>query len=138
MIDAFYSALYTRLAAGTALTALVGGTTSPKIYHNQAPEDVDPPFLVYTWMGGGYTHETPGVWADGVLMVMAFSEVDQKSAGAIAQAVFNLLDRQPLTVTGWGNPALFAEAPHVQEDVTDESGITTYQCGDEYRIMLNK
>lgn len=138
VIGAFWTALYSRLTSGTALTSLVGGTASPRIYHNQAPDGATLPYVVFNWQGGGYQHSTPSIDADGVLTIQAYSRINQVQAGSISAAVFSLLDRLPLTITGWGNPALFAETPHLQADYTDPSGLTTYSCGDTYRVYLDK
>mgnify|MGYP001454405751 CR=1 FL=1 len=138
MINAFWTALYGRLAGGTALTSLIGGTATPRIYHNQAPDGATLPYVVYNWQGGGYQHTTPSVDVDGVLTVQAYSRVGQVQAGTISSAVFDLLDRLPLTVTGWANIGFFAESPHLQANYTDPSGLTTYSCGEMYRVYLDR
>ena len=135
MIPAFWTALYSRLASGTALTALLGGTA---IYHAQAPDGKALPYVIYSWQGGGYGHDSRHVDADGLVYVRAYSKVSQNQAGSISDAVFSLLDRLPLTVTGWNNAQLMAESPHLQFNHTDESGLTTYSSGDEYRIQIDK
>jgi hypothetical protein len=137
MINAFWSALQSRLAAGTALTALLGGTANPRIYHNKAPDGTPMPFVVYQWQGGGFNHDTPHNNAEGVVTVQAYSKVNEVEAGSISEQVFALLDRQPLTVSGWANPMLFAEQPHLQADLVSKTGAYTYSCGDMYRIMLD-
>ena len=135
MVGAFWTALYGRLAGGTALTTLLGGTA---IYHAQAPEGKALPYVIFSWQGGGYGHSSPHVDANGVVYIRAYSKVSQAQAGAISEEVFNLLDRKPLTVTGWSNAQLMAESPHIQFNDTDESGVTTYSCGEEYRILIDK
>jgi hypothetical protein len=135
MINAFWTALYGRLSGGTALTTLLGGTA---IYHAQAPEGKALPYVVFSWQGGGYGHSSRHVDADGVVYIRAYSRVSEAQAGAISEAVFNLIDRQPLTVTGWNNAQLMAESPHIQFAETDESGLTTYSCGEEYRVLIDK
>ena len=93
---------------------------------------------MFSWQGGGYQHDTPSVDVNGVLYIRAYSRVSQAQAGSISEAAFALLDRQPLTVTGWANIGLFAEAPHLQFNETDASGLMTYSSGDEYRAILDK
>lgn len=138
MVNAFWTALCSRLAGGTALTQHIGGTAVPRIYHNQAPDGASLPYVIYNWQGGGFQHETPSVDVDGVLTIQAYSSTTQLHAGTISAAVFDLLDRQPLTISGWANVALFAEAPHLQNNYTDESGVTTYSSGDIYRVLLDR
>jgi hypothetical protein len=135
MVNAFWTALYSRLAGGTALTALLGGTY---IYHGQALDGKVPPYVVYSIQGGGYTPTSRHVDANAVIYVRGYSSVSALAAGSISEAVGTLLDRLPLTVTGWTNAELQAEAPHIQFSMTDESGKITWTSGDQYRVLLDK
>jgi hypothetical protein len=135
MNDAFYVALYNRLSSGTALINLLGGTA---IYHNQAPDDVALPYVVFNWQGGGYMHDYPHQQGMGVVSIVCYSGVDQQAASALAEAVYNLLDRYSMSVTGWGTFPIMAEAPHIQQDFVDESGVHNFSCGDMYRAWLDK
>ena len=135
MVNAFWTALYGRLSGGTALTSLLGGTA---IYHAQAPDGKALPYVVFSWQGGGYGHTSPHVDAEGVVYIRGYSKVSEAAAGAISEAVFGLLDRKPLTITGWNNAQLMAESPHIQFAETDASGVTVYSSGDEYRIEINQ
>jgi len=135
MINAFWTALYSRLAGGTALTALLGGTY---IYHGQAPDGQTPPYAVYSIQGGGYTPTSRHVDANAVIYVRGYSDVSALAAGSISEAIFTLLDRLPLTVTGWTNAELIAEAPHIQFSDVDESKKITWTSGDVYRILLDR
>jgi hypothetical protein len=135
MLNALWTALYGRLSGGTALTALLGGTA---IYHNQAPEGAALPYVIYNWQGGGYVQDSPHTDANGIVTVQAFSRISQAQAGSISEVVLTLLNRSNLTVTGYSNFGLTAEAPHLQNNYTDESGLNVYSCGDQYRIMIDK
>ena len=135
MVNAFWTALYGRLSGGTALTTLLGGTA---IYHAQAPDHKPLPYVIFSWQGGGYEHDTAHVTVDGVVYIRGYTRVSEAQAGSISEAVFALLDRQPLTITGWGNAQLMAESPHIQFAETDQSGVTVYSSGDEYRVKLDK
>jgi hypothetical protein len=141
LVNNFYTALYSRLTAGTAANAFLsamGGTASPRVYHGQAPDGAVLPYYIFSWQGGGYQHDTPSVDVNGVVYGRAYSRVSQVQAGSICEAAFALLDRNPLTVTGWANIGLFAESPHLQFAETDPSGVTTYSSGDEFRVYLDR
>lgn len=141
MIPNFWSALYTRLTVGTAANAFltdIGGTAAPRVYHNQAPDGATLPYVIFNWQGGGYQYDSPSIDVNGVLTVMAYSRTGQLQAGSISEAAFALLDRNPLTVSGWTNVGLFGEAPHLSFNGPDESGLTVYSSGDTYRVMLDK
>ena len=138
MNNAIYTALYGRLSAGTALTSLIGGTTNPRIYHDMAKEGTPFPYVLFSWAAGGLTPTSPHVDGNGILYIRAFSKVDDSEAGRIRNAVFDLLDRQPLTVTGWSNSWLAAESPHIELPQTDPSGKIIWSNGDHYRIIIDK
>lgn len=133
-----WAALYSRLAGGTALTLQIGGTAAPRIYHGQAPEASPLPYLIFSWAGGGLTPTTPHTDGEGPIYLRAYSSVSAKEAGNISAAAFALLDRQPLTITGWNNSWLACESPHIEFPSTDESGQTIWTCGDHYRIKIDK
>ena len=138
MNNACWTALYSRLAGGTALTSQVGGTASPRIYHDVAPEKDTLPYVIFSWAGGGMTPTSPHVDGDGVIYVRAYSSVDDSEAGRIRDAVFGLLDRQPLTVTGWSNYWLACEAPNIEFEQPDASGKSIWSSGDHYRLKIDK
>lgn len=134
MNNAVYTALYTRLQ-GTALTSLLAGTTS--IYNVQAPESAALPYVMFSMAAGGYLAQTPHIDADPVLYIRGYAE-SAATAGSIATQIRGLLDRSPLTVTGWDNSWLAAEAPHIEIAETDESGKVIYSAGDHYRLRIDK
>lgn len=138
MNSALYTALYSRLSGGTALTSLIGGTASPRIYKDMAPEGTTLPYVVFSWAGGGYEPTSPHVDGNGVIRVRAFSSTSASSAGSIAAAVFTLLDRLPLTITGWNNSWIAGESPHIELFELDESGLVIWSSGDDYRVRIDK
>lgn len=135
MNAAVYTALYSRLQ-GTALTALLAGTTS--IYNAQAPEGAALPYVVFSQAGGGWVQDTQHTDANDVLYIRGYSETSMASAGSISSQIFTLLNRAPLTITGWSNSWLQGEAPHIEYAEPDESGKVIYSAGDHYRLRIDK
>ena len=132
MNEAVWTSLYGRLSAGTALIGALGGTA---IFRNQAPDGQALPYVVYSWQGGGPQHNTAHQDANGLIYIRAYA-ARASQAGSISALVLTLLDRNPLSPTGWTNFGLMADG-HVEMPYTDESG-TTYASGDTYRILLDK
>jgi hypothetical protein len=140
--NAIYSALYTKLAGGTALAALVGGTAAPRIYHSIAPDNATAPYVVFDWVAGGYSATSQHVEGEGIFRIRAISTAagtGAKEAGAIAKEVYNLLDRSDLgTITGFTHISLFAEPPHIDWTEPTEKGSYISTSGDDYRLRVEK
>lgn len=56
MVDAVQQGIRDTLAAGTALTALIGGTAN--IWYSLAPGSVSPPYLIFNMQVGNEDNET--------------------------------------------------------------------------------
>lgn len=93
--------LYLTLSGGTALTSLLAGTTS--IYHLQAPDDAELPFVTFNIQAGGDENQTPKRRKNNLYYIRAYSETSALNAGSIDAEVDNLLDGQTLSVSGWTN-----------------------------------
>ena len=95
------TAIYSRLQGGTALTSLLAGTTA--IYHIQAPEGQDYPYVVWNTQGGGDTNDTANRLKNLVVYVRAYTAGLNGAAqgGSIDAQVDTLLHLAPLTVSGW-------------------------------------
>lgn len=135
MNNAIWTGLYSKLSGGTALIAALGGTA---IYHQQPPEGAALPYVIFGWAGGGLQPLNSHTLANGIIRIRAFSDVDDSEAGAIRDEVFTLIDKGSLTITGWSQLWLRAEAPHIEMVETDESGVTVWSSGDDYRIIADK
>jgi hypothetical protein len=135
MNEALMIGMGSALCNGTALTALLGGTA---VFRERAPDGQSLPYVIYSWQGGGWQHDTPHQLGNGVMYVRGYSSVSAETAGALSDAIFALLDRKTITITGFTNLQLVAEAPHLAFPETDNSGVTTFSSGDEYRIVFDK
>jgi hypothetical protein len=104
-MNALDSAMYSTLAASTAITALTnGGTASPSVYHFLAPEGADPPYVIYQTQAPSVpfrTHGYPIVYEDVTMTVKAVTEGHSAlQAGTIASNIAALLNGSVLSITG--------------------------------------
>ena len=131
-MNALNAGIYTALSSGTALTALLGGTS---IYHLQAPDDAALPYVVYSWQGGGRVGFVPNL-TDQLEFIRAYGTTAYQ-AGTIDGAITALLDGVAISVTGWTVAML-----HRQDDFesveTLPSGDKTYAMGGIYRVVMDK
>ena len=131
------TALYTRLAgtAGTALTSLLtGGTTTPSVFYNQAPDNISPPYVVFSYPSEIDSNLIKHRLKDIVLRVEGVTNTPAL-AGTIDGVIDTLLNEQELTVTGWTNIWLRRENGfHLVS--TSEAGVRYYQTGADYRVNL--
>jgi hypothetical protein len=129
------SAIYGTLSTGTALTALLAGTTS--IYHLQAPDDAILPYVVFSHAGGGADNYTPKERENIVEFVRAYSGVSALSAGSINAQIRNLLHKKTLTVTGYTN--FWCQKEEYLENIDNlPNGEKVYMQGDHYRIRIEQ
>ena len=131
------SAIYSKLSAGTALTAqlatMTGGTT-PAIFNLRAPKGQSFPYVVYNWQAGGQTDDHDIV--SGVEWVRAYGTISAQ-VGSVYAAFDPLLNHNVLSVTGWTNVSLRREDQfELVEDQPD--GLQVYTCGAFYRVILDK
>ena len=135
--NALNAALYTRLAgtAGTALTSLLtGGTTTPSVFYNQAPDNISPPYVVFSYPSEIDSNLIKHRLKDIVLRVEGVTNTPAL-AGTIDGVIDTLLNEQELTVTGWTNIWLRRENGfHLVS--TSEAGVRYYQTGADYRVNL--
>lgn len=124
------SALYTKLAAGTALITELGGTA---IWDTLAPQDQSLPYLVFFYSGGGDENRSAKRARSLVYTVKAVAESKSK-AEAIDAEVDTLLHQQTLTISGWDNwwTARVADVAFVQS----AGGVLHWHRGGQYRIRI--
>jgi hypothetical protein len=103
-----------------------------------APENATLPYVIFSWAAGGQKSDSPHIDIDGLFYIRAYSSQSAREAGAIRQAMIDLLDRQPLTVTGWTNSWLAAESPHLELTEPPQNGVTVFVDGDHYRLLLDQ
>ena len=125
------SALFSKLAAGTALTTKLGGTA---IYNTLAPQGQATPYVVFFHSAGGDDNTSPRRARSSVYTVKAVSTVGQLNAGEIDDLVDTLLHEQSLTVTGWGNYWLARVADIAYAE--DSGGVLFWHRGGQYRIRI--
>lgn len=129
------NAVYARLIGGTALTALVGGTANPRIYNLIAPSDATLPYVVFTLVDGRIPNASPRQDADYLYQVDAWAE-SRATAEAVQKAIFDVLDRQSVTVAGWSN--YDTKCRGMITTVATEAGRIYWRNAGEYRFMLAK
>lgn len=130
-MNAVASAIYSTLAAGTALTTLLGGTA---IYQQQAPAGAALPYVVFSKQAGGPEYTDPHDRRDLTYFVRAYAE-SAKDAGAIDTAAENLLHRQAITITGW-NVVQCYRTTEFDSVENQQNGEPVYMAGGFYRIRI--
>jgi Protein of unknown function (DUF3168) len=131
--NALNTAIYSTLSAGTALTALLAGSTS--IYNMQAPDGAEFDYAVWNHQGGGDMNLTAHRVKDLVVFVRAYSTTSAARAGSIDAQIDTLLHKQVLSVSGWSNFWLAREEDLATVEVT-EAGNTIWMAGGLYRVRL--
>jgi hypothetical protein len=130
-------ALYTKLKGTSAVTTHVGGSASPRIFHEQAPPDAAYPLVIFSKMAGTKTRafQSPNTFNREVWMVKA---VDRSTSSGIAEAIASAtdaaLDGGTITVTG----KRLSDLAHVGDiEYLEESGDQQYRhCGATYAVVL--
>lgn len=136
IINALGSALYSTLAAGTALTTKLGGTA---IYNTLVPQGTDEPYVVYFLSAGGDDNSSPRRARSMVYTVKAVTADSDANSGLLQGAEIDsllddLLHEQTLTITGWGNywTARTSDISYSQE----AGGVLYWHSGGQYRIRI--
>jgi hypothetical protein len=91
------AALYTTLAGGTALTALLSNGTAG-IYEGAPYEGAAYDYVIYHHQGGGPDNINPSDMENNVWAVQCFSATSAKAAGAIFDQADALLHKKTLTI----------------------------------------
>ena len=132
------SAVYQRLAgtAGTALTSiLAGGTASPSVFFEQAPDNTALPYVVFLYPSEVDDNTSSRRIKD--IVIRAYGVASTPStAGTIDARIDTLLHRSPLgSVGGWTNVWLARENGY-QLVSTDSNGVRYYTSGADYRAVI--
>ena len=125
------SSFYTTLTGGTALTAMLAGTTS--VYHMQAPDEAAFPYVVYNHQGGGPTPINPSRLEDNVWWVRAYSVTSGVNAAQIFEQVDALLHRKNITITG-ATTIWCQREQNIALVENPKTGTKIFTCGGMYRI----
>ena len=127
------SALYSKLTAGTALTALLSGTSA--VYRNLAPDHATLPYVVFSLSAGGPLNRTPSDSREQVYFVRAYAS-GANTAGRIDGEVSSLLHHGSISVSGYTNYLIDRETDFELVE-TPESGDKVYMAGAYYRISID-
>lgn len=131
--NALNAAIYSTLSSGTALTALLAGTTA--IYNMQAVDGATFDYVVFNVQGGGDDNLTAHRTKNLVLFVRGYSSTSAARAGSIDAKVDALLHNAVLNVSGWSNFWSAREEDVSTVEVT-ESGNKIWMAGGMYRLRL--
>lgn len=126
------TAMYSQLSGGTALTGLLGGTA---IYYQQAPDNANLPYVVWSYQSAGYENLTPREMWSGLLWVRGYAATPAL-AGSVDTQIHALLHEKALTVTGWTNFWLVREGDFENVE-TLPNGKKVHMAGGMYRIRLS-
>lgn len=101
-MNAFDVAIYNALAGNSALTTALGGTA---IFQWMAPQNTDPPYVVYNKQAGTPQHTFGGVaYENDLYTVRAVTAGPSASqAGTIARLIDAALADKALTITGYAH-----------------------------------
>jgi hypothetical protein len=125
------TALYTTLAAGTALISELGGTA---IYADYAPDSASLPFVVFSHQGGGPENISPGNLQSDVWQVRGYAET-RAEANRIDGLCTDLLHRKILTVSGYTNIWTVKESNISLVEIPPD-GANVYSAGGLYRVRI--
>lgn len=128
-----HAAIYGKLTAGTALTALLAGTVS--VYHINAPEGAAMPYVIFGLQSGGPINVTPSDIREEVIRVFGVA-ASAKTAGAVDGQVSALLHKGSVTVSPYTTMSLYRETDIEYAELTT-NGERVYVSGGTYRLSLD-
>lgn len=132
-MNALDTAIYTALAAGSALTTTLGGTA---IYNFLAPRDKALPYVIFSQQAGREDNETPRRTTTFRYLVKGVAS-SMLAAGTIADQVDGLLHDAAMSVTGWTNYRMQRDTT-VRYIETTDAGEHVGHAGAVYEIRLSE
>lgn len=139
-MNAVQVALYAKLSAASGLTSLLsGGTADPSIYPGIAPENTDPPYVVYQPQSPSTpVHTMGGVALENALYTVkaVVASREMASAGTIADQIDSALNDQALTVSGHTH-LLCRRVQDIDYPETAPGGQVLQHRGAVYRIVAD-
>lgn len=130
ILDKTSAALYTTLSGGTALTALLAGTSS--IYDTQAPDNATLPYVVFSHQGGGPENIDANALEQNIWYVRAYGTASMKTTTEIFEQADALLNRVNISITGF-NTLWCARESNIKLVENTPSG-KVWSAGALYRI----
>jgi hypothetical protein len=135
VFNALGAAVYTKLTSGTALTALLAGTTS--IYNVEPPYEAPYDYVVFNVQSGAEPNDTQHRIKDITLQVRAYSTALNR-AGSIDAACDALLHKGTLSITGWATVFGLVRSQDIELVEYDESDRPIYTRGGLYDLKIEK
>lgn len=126
-------AIYSKLQSRSQLTSLLAGTTA--IYADQAPDNANFPYVVFSHQGGGDENLDPHRTKNTVKFIRAYSQVSKAQAGSIDAQIDAAMHLQTLSVTGWSN-FWTAREEDLSAVETQPNGQKIYMVGGLYRVRI--
>jgi hypothetical protein len=131
ILDDTSAALFTRMSAGTALTALLPGTAS--IYDTQAPDNATLPFVVFSHTDGGPENLDANNLEINLWYIRVYGSTSAKNTTEVFEQVDNLLNRVNITITGY-NTLWCAREQNIKGIEITPDGSKIWNAGAIYRI----
>lgn len=133
-MNAIDRAIYDTLAGNSALVSALGGTA---IYQWLAPQNADPPYVVYNKQSGTPAHTFRGVaYEDALYTVRAVTAGPSAAqAGTIATLIDQALADKVLTIAGHTN--IFLRRVSDVDYPEDASGVRFSHRGAMYRVLAD-
>jgi hypothetical protein len=128
-------AIFQKLQAGTALTALLAGTAS--IYHLQPPDNTAMPYVIFNLQGGGDENQTPSRMKNLLYFIRGYSSASSAAAGSIDTQVDNLFHGGTIAVSGW-SPFWLNREVDLENIDNLPSGEKAFMAGALYRLRMDK
>jgi hypothetical protein len=127
-------AIYNALAGSTALTTALGGTA---IFQWLAPENRNPPYVVYNKQAGTPIHTFGGVAIENDLYTVRGVTIGPSAVagGTIAKLINDALADRALTITGYTHLYLRRVSDVDYPEVV--AGVRFYHRGAMYRAMAD-
>ena len=125
------NALYSTLAAGTALITALGGTA---IYWTVADQGASFPYCVFFQSTGRDENSSPRR-ARRLIYTVKGVTTDPDTAGDIDDGIDAALHDKALTITGWGNYWMMRENDIAYVEQTS-AGVTVFHRGAQYGIRI--
>ncbi len=135
VFNAFGAAVYSKLASGTALVALLN-SGSASIYNAEAPFNAAYDYVIFNVQGGSEPNDTAHRIKDITLQVRAYS-TNLARAGTIDSLCDALLHNGSLNITGW-KTLWQVRATDVEIVEYDESSRPIYTRGGLYEIKIER
>jgi len=131
--NALNAGIWSKLSGGTALITALGGTA---IYPGQAPDDINPPYVVWSYQFGGPDNMTPRESTQQVIYIRAYANTEAQ-AGTIDALISDLLHKGTITASGWNSFWVARETEFAFPEV-DEAKVITWTAGAYYRVRMDQ